>query len=192
VFAQQYIDYDMGTMILSYAPTINGVKTPLRTYPNLVIASAPYSSFDCQPINNNNIFSQTPNNPPNVPYNCTTWFSNLNTMTQLGNDVLAYNRLTLPMATYKAGSPMSLNTTFTNFIASTIANGNGSMYQVYKTMLYTYKKKNLLTKAPLMLYSSVVLPSFTGSWGLLDYMDQVGETPTHPKFQAVIDFNQGK
>lgn len=65
------------------------------------------------------------------------------------------------------------------------------MYNIYKTLLNDYKQFNFTKTAPLMLYSSVGLPSKYGSWGVLDYMDQVNETPTHPKFQAIIDFNQG-
>jgi len=65
------------------------------------------------------------------------------------------------------------------------------MYEVYKNVLNKYKTANYTQNAPLMLFSSVGLPSKYGSWGLLDYMDQVAETPTHPKFQAVIDFNKG-
>ena len=42
-----------------------------------------------------------------------------------------------------------------------------------------------------MLFSSIGTPSKYGSWGLLDYLDQVAENPTHPKFKAVVDFNQG-
>jgi hypothetical protein len=54
------------------------------------------------------------------------------------------------------------------------------MYDVYKALLNRYKANNYTLNAPLMLFSSVGLPSKYGSWGLLDYMDQVAETPTHP------------
>jgi hypothetical protein len=40
-----------------------------------------------------------------------------------------------------------------------------------------------------MLYSSIGLPSKYGSWGLLDYSDQISKNPTHPKFQAVLNYN---
>lgn len=40
-----------------------------------------------------------------------------------------------------------------------------------------------------MLFSSIGLPSKYGSWGVLDYSDQVYENPTHPKFQAILDYN---
>jgi hypothetical protein len=43
-----------------------------------------------------------------------------------------------------------------------------------------------------MLFSSVGLPSKYGSWGLLDYMDQVNEIETHPKFKAILSFNDPK
>jgi hypothetical protein len=66
------------------------------------------------------------------------------------------------------------------------------MYDVYKQMLYTYKNNGFGQTAPLNLFSSIGSPSKYGSWGLLDYLDQVAETPTHPKFQAIIDFNQGR
>ena len=65
------------------------------------------------------------------------------------------------------------------------------MYDVYKQLLYAYKSKGFGQTAPLNLFSSIGSPSKYGSWGLLDYLDQVAETPTHPKFQAIIDFNQG-
>ena len=65
------------------------------------------------------------------------------------------------------------------------------MYDVYKQLLYTYKNKGFASSAPLNLFSSIGSHSKYGSWGLLDYLDQVAETPTHPKFQAIIDFNQG-
>lgn len=65
------------------------------------------------------------------------------------------------------------------------------MYDIYKRLLNKYKDSNFTLNAPLMLFSSIGAPSKYGSWGLLDYLDQVTETPTHPKFQAVIDFNLG-
>jgi hypothetical protein len=66
------------------------------------------------------------------------------------------------------------------------------MYSIYKQLLYSYKNNGFISGAPLNLFSSIGLPSKYGSWGLLDYLDQVAETPTHPKFQAIIDFNQGR
>lgn len=65
------------------------------------------------------------------------------------------------------------------------------MYDVYKKLLYKYKTNGFTVNAPLMLFSSIGTPSKYGSWGLLDYLDQVAENPTHPKFKAVIDFNLG-
>ena len=47
------------------------------------------------------------------------------------------------------------------------------MFDIYKTLLNTYKQNGLLSTAPTMIFSSVGLPSKYGSWGLLDYMDQV-------------------
>ena len=72
------------------------------------------------------------------------------------------------------------------------ANRDAGMYSIYKNLLYSYKQNNLATTAPLNIFSSVGLPSKYGSWGVLDYMDQVNESPTHPKFQAIIDFNLGQ
>ncbi len=65
------------------------------------------------------------------------------------------------------------------------------MYDVYKQLLNRYKNAGFVQNAPLMLFSSIGTPSKYGSWGLLDYLDQVSENPTHPKFQAVKDFNLG-
>jgi hypothetical protein len=65
------------------------------------------------------------------------------------------------------------------------------MYSVYKQLLSKYKDNNLTLNAPLMLFSSIGAPSKYGSWGVLDYLDQVVESPTHPKWQAIKDFNQG-
>lgn len=83
-------------------------------------------------------------------------------------------------ATYESGTSISESNTIynggenpaatTNFIA---ANRDPGMYNIYKTLLNKYKSGNLGVEAPLMLYSSVGLPSKYGSWGLLDYMDQV-------------------
>ena len=66
------------------------------------------------------------------------------------------------------------------------------MYDVYKKLLYEYKTSNFTLDAPMMLFSSIGLPSKYGSWGVLDYLDQVAETGTHPKWQAILDFNQNK
>lgn len=103
------------------------------------------------------------------------------------------------MAAYESGTSISEQQTIyngnetpgatTNFIAT---NRDSGMYNVYKALLNTYKQNNLATTAPMNIFSSIGLPSKYGSWGVLDYLDQVAETPTHPKFQAIIDFNQGK
>jgi hypothetical protein len=67
------------------------------------------------------------------------------------------------------------------------------MYDIYKSLLYRYKNVGKLgVDTPMMIFSSIGLPSKYGSWGVLDYMDQVNETPTHPKWQAILDFNQNK
>ena len=63
---------------------------------------------------------------------------------------------------------------------------------MYKKLLYEYRTSNFTLDAPMMLPSSIALPSKYGSWGVLDYLDQVVETPTHPKWQAILDFNQNK
>lgn len=47
------------------------------------------------------------------------------------------------------------------------------MYEIYKNLLYTYKQYNYSVSAPLMLFLSIGLPSKYGSWGVLDYLDQI-------------------
>lgn len=86
----------------------------------------------------------------------------------------------LPMATYEAGTGISEQQTIysgaetpsatANFIA---ANRDPGMYDVYKTLLNTYKSNGLFTTAPTMLFSSIGTPSKYGSWGMLDYLDQI-------------------
>lgn len=84
------------------------------------------------------------------------------------------------MATYESGTSISEVETIynghenpsatANFIA---ANRAPEMYDVYKKLLNQYKAANYTLNAPLMLFSSIGLPSKYGSWGILDYMDQV-------------------
>jgi hypothetical protein len=66
------------------------------------------------------------------------------------------------------------------------------MKDIYKAVLNKLNSFGMMhNNAPTMLYSSIGAPSKYGSWGLLDYSDQINELPTHPKFAAVIEFNQG-
>jgi hypothetical protein len=197
VIAYQAVSQWVANQILTYSVTTNGTTVTLSTYPNLVLAAAPY--YDCNSIGNNvNTAVVATQTVGQVIQTCNNSFASLTSMLQVGVSVSAsYNNL--PMATYESGTSISEYATIfsggetpaatTTFIA---ANRDPGMYDVYKTMLNTYKQNNLTATAPLMLFSSIGLPSKYGSWGLLDYLDQIGETPTHPKFQAVLDFNQGK
>lgn len=63
------------------------------------------------------------------------------------------------------------------------------METIYRLVLGRMESLGLIKNAPTMLFSSIGKPSKYGSWGLLDYSDQVYESPTHPKFQAVLDYN---
>ena len=65
------------------------------------------------------------------------------------------------------------------------------MRVIYGGILSKMRSFGLLKNAPTMLFNSVGNPTRYGSWGLLDYADQVTEQPTHPKFQAVLDYNTG-
>ncbi len=197
VIAYQAVSQWVANQILTFTTTINGSSVTLSNYPNLVLAAAPY--YDCNNIGNNvNTAVVATQTPAQVIQTCNTSFASLDTILQVGVSVsAAYGNL--PMATYEAGTSISEYATIfsggetaaatTTFIA---ANRDPGMYDVYKTLLSSYKQNNLTATAPLMLFSSIGLPSKYGSWGLLDYLDQIEETPTHPKFQAVLDFNQGK
>jgi hypothetical protein len=63
------------------------------------------------------------------------------------------------------------------------------MQSIYRSVLAKMESFGLMKNAPTMLFSSIGLPSKYGSWGLLDYSDQIYENPTHPKFAAVIGYN---
>lgn len=197
VIAYQAVSKWVADQILTYSTTINGATVSLSTWPNLIVAAAPY--YDCNSIGNiiNTAIVAT-QTPAQVLQTCTNQFPSLTSILQIGTNVsAAYGNV--PMAAYEAGTGISEYATIftggetpaatTTFIA---ANRDPGMYDIYKTLLYTYKQNNLATTAPLMIFSSIGLPSKYGSWGILDYLDQIRETPTHPKFQAVLDFNQGK
>lgn len=160
-----------------------------------IVAGGPY--YDCDSIGNTtNTALYATLTPGDVISKCNTSFSSMDSILGIENTVAqAYG---LSMAAYEAGTSISETQTIysgndnamatTNFIA---ANRDQGMYDVYKKLLNKYKDSNYTTSAPTMLFSSIGLPSKYGSWGLLDYMDQVAENPTHPKFRAVVDFNQG-
>lgn len=188
--------------VISYQAVSKWVADQILTYPGLssvvsLVAGGPY--YDCNNIGNYaNVATVATQTPADVIARCMdqTNFDTLTAILAIENQVSsAYNNL--PMATYEAGTSISeQNTIYTggdtpaatvNFIA---ANRDPGMYDVYKKLLYTYKTNNFTKNAPTMLFSSIGLPSKYGSWGLLDYLDQVLETPTHPKFQAILDFNQ--
>lgn len=197
VIAYQAVSQWVANQILTTSITVNGTTLSLSSYPNLVVAAAPY--YDCNSIGNivNTAIVAT-QNASQVIQRCNTSFASLTSLLQTGSSVSG-NYSNIPMAAYEAGTSISEYATIfsggetpaatTTFIA---ANRDPGMYDVYKTLLSTYKQNNLGVTAPLMLFSSIGLPSKYGSWGLLDYLDQINETPTHPKFQAVLDFNQGK
>jgi len=160
-----------------------------------IIAGGPY--YDCNNIGNTvNSALYATLTPADIITRCNTSLSTLNPILSIQSTVSqAYN---LSMGGYEAGTSISENSVIyngndnaaatTNFIA---ANRDPAMYSIYKQLLYSYKNNGFISGAPLNLFSSIGLPSKYGSWGLLDYLDQVAETPTHPKFQAIIDFNQG-
>jgi hypothetical protein len=196
VISYQAVSQWVANQILTYSTLVNNVQTSLSSFPNLVVAAAPY--YDCNGIGSTvNTAIVATETAAQVIQTCSTQFSSLTSILQIESAVSS-TYANLPMATYEAGTSISEQATiFTGnenpgatqtFIA---ANRDPGMYSVYKTMLKTYQQNGLMTTAPLMLFSSVGLPSKYGSWGVLDYMDQVAETPTHPKFQAIIDFNQG-
>jgi hypothetical protein len=161
-----------------------------------IVAAGPY--FDCDNIGNvTNTAYYATQTPGAVIDKCKSSLGTLDAMFSIESTIATtYN---VKKATYESGTSISETNTIynggenpaatANFIA---ANRDANMYDVYKNLLNKYKSSGLGTEAPLMLFSSVGLPSKYGSWGLLDYMDQVRETPTHPKFQAVIDFNKGQ
>lgn len=161
-----------------------------------IVATGPY--YDCNSIGNTtNTALYATLTADDVITKCKNSFPTLDPMLLTEGTVASnYN---MKIGAYEAGTAISETNTIynggenpsatANFIA---ANKSPGMYEVYKALLYRYKANNFGTNAPLMLFSSVGLPSKYGSWGLLDYMDQVRENPTHPKFQAIIDFNLGK
>lgn len=110
---------------------------------------------------------------------CSAQFSSLVSVLQTAVSLSA-SYSNIPLAAYEAGTSISEQQTIysgaetpaatTNFIA---ANRDPAMFDIYKTLLNTYKQNGLLSTAPTMIFSSVGLPSKYGSWGLLDYMDQV-------------------
>lgn len=161
-----------------------------------IVASAPY--YDCNSIGNStNTAYYAGLAASDVLSACNSSFTSLDPTLSIENVVATtYN---LAMAAYESGTAISESDTIysgntnaaatANFIA---ANQSPGMYDVYKALLYRYKSNNYTINAPLNIFSSIGLPSKYGSWGVLDYLDQVNESPTHPKFQAILDFNQGK
>jgi hypothetical protein len=178
VISYQAVSSWVANQILTYSGPFNGANITLSSLPNLIIAAAPY--YDCNSIGNNvNTAIVATETATQVIQTCNSQFASLTSILQTGTSVSA-NYSNLPMATYEAGTSISEYATIfsgnenpaatATFIA---ANRDPGMYNVYKTLLYTYKQNNLTATAPLMLFSSVGLPSKYGSWGLLDYMDQV-------------------
>jgi hypothetical protein len=100
----------------------------------------------------------------------------------------------IPLTFYESGTSISENNVIytsvdtpglTNLFIS--ANQDTRMKDVYRKILSNYYQNGLIQNAPTMLFSSIGLPSKYGSWGVLDYADQINENPTHPKFQAILD-----
>lgn len=177
VISYQAVSKWVADQILSYSTVVNGVTTNLASIPNLIVASAPY--YDCNNIgstlNTALVATQT---AAQVIQTCNAQFASLASILQVGTNVsVTYS---LPMATYESGTSISEQATIfsgnenptatTKFIAT---NRDAGMYGVYKTLLQTYKQNNLMATAPLMLFSSIGLPSKYGSWGVLDYLDQI-------------------
>jgi hypothetical protein len=197
VISYQAVSKWVADQILTFSTTINGVTTKLTDLPNLIIAAAPY--YDCNNIGSaSNTATVATETPAQVLQTCEDQFTSLTNILQIETNVSAsYGGI--PMAAYESGTSISEQEVIysgnetpgatTTFIAANRAPG---MYDVYKKLLYTYKQNQLIQTAPMNIFSGIGLPSKYGSWGILDYMDQVNENPTHPKFQAIIDFNQGK
>ena len=69
-------------------------------------------------------------------------------------------------------------------------NRHPKMKTIYSNYLNMLKEKGLISiNSPSMIFSSIGLPSKYGSWGVLDYSDQVYESPSHPKFEAIKEFS---
>lgn len=195
VISYQAVSKWVADQILTATVLVNNVNVTVASVAS-VIASAPY--YDCNSIGNTvNTALVATQTVASVITTCQNQFGSLNSTLTTENTVsAAYGNIS--MGAYEAGTSISEQQTIyngaenpaatANFIA---ANRDPGMYNIYKTLLNDYKQFNFTKTAPLMLYSSVGLPSKYGSWGVLDYMDQVNETPTHPKFQAIVDFNQG-
>jgi hypothetical protein len=145
-----------------------------------VVATAPY--YDCNGIGNTTnaayIATQT---PAAVIQKCSdnSSFSVLDAILGVGQTV-SQSYSNISTAAYEAGTSISESGTIysgsanaaatTNFIA---ANQDPNMYGIYKKLLYDYTSKGLGTTAPLNIFSAIGLPSKYGSWGVLDYSDQV-------------------
>jgi hypothetical protein len=196
VISYQAVSSWVANQIMTTTVLINNVNVTVANVTN-VIASAPY--YDCNSIGNAvNTAVVATETPDDVITTCNNQFASLQSILQTGYNVsISYGNIS--MATYEAGTSISEQQAIytggnnpaatVNFIAANRAPG---MYNVYKTLLNNYQQSNYSTTGPTMLFSSIGLPSKYGSWGLLDYMDQINEEPTHPKFQAVLDYNQGK
>lgn len=171
--------------VISYQAVSQWVADQILTYPGLlkvvnVVASAPY--YDCNNIGNTSntayIATQT---PAAVIQQCSSdsSFAVLDGYLNIGKAV-SQTYSNIPIATYESGTSISESSTIysgsgnsaatANFIA---ANRDPNMYTIYKRLLNDYKSKGLATNAPLMIFSAIGLPSLYGSWGLLDYSDQI-------------------
>jgi hypothetical protein len=177
VVSFQAVSKWVADQILSTNVTFNNVTTSLSSVVN-VLASGPY--YDCGSIGNaaNTAYVAT-QNASYVLQVCDSQFSSLTSILQTAVNIsVSYGNI--PLATYEAGTSISEQQTIysgsenqgatTNFIA---ANRDAGMFDIYKKILKAYKQNGLMSNAPTMLFSSVGLPSKYGSWGLLDYMDQV-------------------
>jgi hypothetical protein len=107
------------------------------------------------------------------------------------------NTIKIRLTFYESGTSISENNVIytsvdtpglTNLFIS--ANQDARMKDIYRKILSNYYQNGLIQNgSTTMLFSSIGLPSKYGSWGVLDYADQINENPTHPKFQAILDFN---
>lgn len=168
--------------VISYQAVSKWVGDQILNGTNLtgvahIIATGPY--YDCDNIGNYaNTALYATLAPSDVISRCNNSFSTIDPYLNIANNLSStYN---LSVATYEAGTSISETQTIyngnenpgatANFIA---ANQSPDMYYVYKNLLNRYKSNNFTLNAPLMLFSSVGLPSKYGSWGVLDYIDQV-------------------
>lgn len=178
------------TWVANQIFSVDGLKRKAN-----ILAIAPY--FDCDSIGNStNSAIYSGKTVADILNRCQ------NTLSSLDAVLYPYQQLAttlgLNFACYEAGTSISEEQTIINGIENPTltalfiaANRDPQMRVIYGGILSKMRSFGLLKNAPTMLFNSVGNPTRYGSWGLLDYADQVTEQPTHPKFQAVLDYNTG-